>query len=173
MNPARRDVVQAVGMGLLIAGFALLVLWLKVAGVILSIVIVAALLILLRRYDTTPEQASLKASLAIARDDIADTLAQFDELCTGTSADAIADRTLYFPALADRSTANPVIQDFHLRADAARRFVERIDALLTGRDLDRPQLERLIAVADERALNLSASWQDARRAAREIGPGGA
>ena len=87
------------------------------------------------------------------------------------SAEAIADRTLHVPALADRGTTNPVIQDFHLRADAARRFLQRVDGLLASNDLDRPQLERLIAVADERADSLAASWQDARRAAREIGPG--
>ncbi|MCT1612949.1 hypothetical protein [Corynebacterium sanguinis] len=171
MSSARRDFWQAIGMGLLIVAFALLVLWLKVAGLLLALAILGALIVLMQRYDTTPEVASLRASLAIARDDIAETLALYDDLLTGMSAEAIADRTLHVPALADRGTTNPVIQDFHLRADAARRFLQRVDGLLASNDLDRPQLERLIAVADERADNLAASWQDARRAAREIGPG--
>ena len=82
-------------MGLLIAAFALLVLWLKVAGLLLALTILGALIVLMQRYDTTPEVESLRASLAIARDDIAETLALYDDLLTGMSAEAIADRTLH------------------------------------------------------------------------------
>ena len=170
MSAARRDIWQAIGMSVLIASFALLVLWLKMAGVILALAILGALIVLLPRYDTPPEVVALRDSLAIARDDIAETLSLYDDLRTGMSAEAIADRTLYFPALADRGTTHPAIQDFHLRADAARRFIQRVDALLASNELDRTQLERLISIADERAASLAASWQEARRAAREIGP---
>ena len=45
-------------MGLLIAAFALLVLWLKVAGLLLALTILGALIVLMQRYDTTPEAVS-------------------------------------------------------------------------------------------------------------------
>lgn len=159
------------GVVLLIVAAIALAVTLKGPGVLLALVLGAAALAWSRRAHADLEVASLRASLRIALGDVNETLELFDDLRTGMSADAIADRTLHFPALADRGTANPVIQDFHLRADSARRFVARVDAALASDDLDRAQLERLIAVADERALQLAASWQDARRAAREIGPG--
>ncbi|AWB84174.1 hypothetical protein [Corynebacterium liangguodongii] len=171
MNAANRDLVRALAAGLVIAAAVALTFALKLPGLILALALAAAVLTLAHRVDVSPEVASLRASLAISRDDIAETLSLFDDLLTGTSTDAIAARTLYFPALADMGTTDPVIQDFHLRAEAARRFIARVDTLLASPDLDRPQLERLVAVADERALSLVASWQDARRVAREIGPG--
>ncbi|WJY68240.1 hypothetical protein [Corynebacterium auris] len=170
MDSSKRDLLRALGIGVIIAVCLVLVATLRGAGIILAVVVVACGLVYMRRSLNDPETASLQASLTIARDDIADILAQYDTLLHGAAPEAIAERTFYFPALADPGCEHPTIQDFQLRASAARRFVARVDTHLTAGDLDRAQLHRLIAVADERALELATAWRDARRAAREIGP---
>ena len=73
-------------------------------------------------------------------------------------------------AWANGDVSHHAISEFLLRSSSARRFIARIDGYLESPDIDRYQLERLIAVADERALELAESWDDARRAARQLGP---
>lgn len=119
----------------------------------------------------TPEVASLRTSLAISRADITDILDAYDTFLHGTDTESIADRTLYYPALAQPNADEPAIEEFQLRASSARRFVSRIDAHLSDPSLTRATLERLLAVTDERAAELAMSWHDARRAARRLGPG--
>lgn len=119
---------------------------------------------------TDPEIEALKASLRVARDDIAQVVAEYENLLTGMTTDAIADRTLHYPALADPRTGIPEIEDFHLRLGSARRFVGRVDKHLLDDDLDRHSLERMLSIADQRASDLAESWTDARRAARKNGP---
>lgn len=116
-----------------------------------------------------PETDALRASLRVARDDIAQVIGEYEELMTGTSADALADRTLNYPALANGST-NAAIEDFHLRLGSSRRFLARVDAHLANNDLDRHALERMISIADQRAADLAEAWTAARKAARELGP---
>ena len=89
---------------------------------------------------------------------------------TGTSADALADRTLNYPALANGASTNAAIEDFHLRLGSSRRFLARVDAHLANNDLDRHALERMISIADQRAADLAEAWTAARKAARELGP---
>ena len=48
--------------------------------------------------------------------------------------------------------------------------MERIDGYLESTSTDKAQLERILTVADERAFELQEAWDDARRAAKEIGP---
>ncbi|WKD57510.1 hypothetical protein CAPI_04760 [Corynebacterium capitovis DSM 44611] len=169
MGSSRRDLSWALGAAFILACAGVLVTALRLPGFVLALLLLLGFATLRTRMGADPEVAALRASLGIARDDIADVLAEFDELLHGLTPEAVADRTLHFPALADPSTTNPVIQDFHLRAAAAQRFVARIDAHCASHDLDRGKLEKLIAIADERALALAASWKDARRAARELG----
>lgn len=171
MDSSRRDLARALIAAALIAAVIALIITLKGPGLVLSVVLVGAATVYVRRILGDPETSSLRASLAIARDDISDVLAQYDTLLHGLTTEAVAERTLHYPALADPGTTNPVIQDFQLRAAAARRFVSRVDTRLADGDLDRAQLERLIAIADERALALASSWREARRAAKELGPG--
>ncbi len=171
MDSPRRDLTRALGAGFILAASVLLALTLRGPGVMLAIVLMLGMYAVLHRYDSDPEASALSASLRIVRDDIEDILARYDDFLHGAGPDAIAERTLHFPALADPGATHPVIQDFQLRAAAARRFIARVDARLAAGDLDRAQLERLISIADERAFALDSSWREARRAARELGTG--
>ncbi|MEX3503843.1 hypothetical protein [Corynebacterium sp. LK2510] len=171
MDSSGRDLSRALGAGLLIAAAIVLVITLRVPGIVVAVLLAAGVFALLRRYNSDPELASLTASLEIARDDIADILAQFDDLEAGLGTDALAQRTLYMPALTDPYTTHPDIQEFRALASSARRFVSRIDARISEGTMSRAQLERLIAVADERAQALDSAWNNAKRAARELGPG--
>ncbi|WP_087118084.1 hypothetical protein [Corynebacterium urinipleomorphum] len=140
------------------------------AGLVIGVVLAAVAFVGYLRGTTDPEVESLRASLRMARDDIEQVLDEFAELQDGSSTDAIAGRTLNYPALMDADTTIPEVQDFHLRVGSAKRFLVRVDQHLVDRDLDRHALERLLAVADQRASDLETAWTDARRAARKNGP---
>ncbi|WIM66790.1 hypothetical protein QP027_06520 [Corynebacterium breve] len=140
-------------------------------GLIASLLIATITFFLTLPQGNDPEIASLRASLTIARDDVADIIQAYDTLLLGTTTEAIADRTLHFPALAEQSSTVPAIEEFQLRVAAARRFVSRLDYHIEDPSLDRASLEKLIAVTDERAAELSLAWADARRAAKRLGPG--
>lgn len=171
MRSSERDFSMAVAGALVLAAVVLLVVLLRVPGLILSLLLVAGVLIVGRRFQTNPEIEAMVSSLRLTRDDICDILDAYDQLQNGASAADIADRTLHFPALANPDNSVPEVNEFLLRASSARRFLARIDAYLEGPSMDKAQLERLLTVADERAFELQTAWDDARRAARELGPG--
>lgn len=170
MNTPDKDLSRALGGALVLAAVVMLVVLLRVPGLIISVLLIVAVLLVSRRYHTNPEVAAMQSSLSYARDDICEILNAYDQLQHGASAADIADRTLYYPALANPDNSVPEINEFLLRASSARRFVERVDAYLEDPTVDKAQLERLIAVADQRAFELQSAWDDARRTAREIGP---
>ncbi|PAT07089.1 hypothetical protein CKJ81_00395 [Corynebacterium hadale] len=170
MDPSRKDLLRALWGALLFAVAVLLVIFLRLPGLMLTLLLIPLALAIHRRYDTNPEIASLKASLRIARDDMEEILQSYDDLKHGTSTQSVADRTLHYPALANGDVSQHSISEFLLRTSSARRFIARIDGYLESPDIDRFQLEKLIGIADERALELSEAWDDARRAARQIGP---
>lgn len=170
MRSSERDFSLAVASALVLAAVVLLVVLLRVPGLILSLLLVAGVLIVGRRFQTNPEIEAMTASLLLTRDDICDVLGAYDQLQHGASAADLADRTLHFPALAKPDHTVPEINEFLLRASSARRFLARIDAHLDNPSTDKAQLKRLLMVADERAFELQAAWDDARRAACELGP---
>lgn len=170
MNPHDRDLSRALVGALVLAAVVMLVVMLRLPGLILSVLLVVGVVLFFRHYEKSPEIAAMQTSLSYARDDICEILDAYEQLQTGASAADIADRTLYFPALANPDNTVPEVNEFLLRASSARRFVARIDAYLEDPTVDRAQLERLITIADQRALELQTAWDDARRAAREIGP---
>ena len=170
MKPSDRDFSTAIVGALVLAAVVLLVVLLRLPGLLLSALLVAFVLLLGRRYQGNPEIEAMRASLGYARDDICEILDAYDQLQNGASAADIADRTLHFPALANPDNTVPEINEFLLRASSARRFLARIDTYLENPAVERAQLERLISVADQRAAELEAAWDDARRAAREIDP---
>ncbi|WP_066524913.1 hypothetical protein [Corynebacterium bouchesdurhonense] len=171
MGSSERAFSLAIAGALVLAAVVLLVVLLRVPGLILSLILVAAVLMFERRHQTNPEVAAMEASLRLTRDDICEVLDAYDQLQNGASAADIADRTLHFAALANPDNTVPEVNEFILRASSARRFLARIDAHLERPDLDKAQLERLLAIADERAFELQTAWDDARRAARQLGPG--
>ncbi|MHA2789165.1 hypothetical protein ACXZ66_08495 [Corynebacterium sp. S7] len=141
-------------------------------GIAVSVIIGIVTLYFARRSAVTsdPELNSLRASLAITRDDLNDVIGEYDNLLHGTSTEAIADRTLYYPALAADYSNDPTIEDFKLRVKSARRFSSRLDTHLSDPMLNRETLERLLTISDERVAELTASWDDARRVAKRLGP---
>lgn len=170
MDPSRRDLLRALYGALILALAILLIVFFRLPGLLIAVLLIIFGVAVHRRYDTNPEIASLKASLRIARDDMAEILQSYDDLQHGTSTQSVADRTLNYPALAQGDVSHHAISEFLLRTSSARRFIARIDGYLESPDIDRFQLEKLIGIADERAMELAESWDDARRAARQIGP---
>ena len=152
----------------------ILVLWLRVPGVILSGLIIAAVFSFTRLRPLSPEVSSLMTSIRLSADEITEVQDEWDNYINGTDTDALADRTLHRPALADPDCDDATIEKFHFELATASRFLGRLDARLSsGPTL--PQLEGLLRVTDERALDLRESWLSARKAAhrlgRDYGPG--
>lgn len=170
MNPSDRDLSRALLGALVLAASVMLVITLRIPGLVLAVLLCVAAVGFGRRVQGNPELESMRSSLKFARDDIAEVLDAYDQLQNGASAADIADRTLHFPALANPDMSVPAINEFLLRASSARRFLARVDSYLESPGTDRVQLEKLINVADQRAFELQAAWDDARRAAKEIGP---
>lgn len=152
----------------IIGACILLTYLLKYEGVALSAVILVAAFFVSRYQPNSLETDALKSSIALSREDIEDVLAKYDEFLSSTDADAIADRTLHRPALADEDCTDPDISAFHFLAASSRRFASRVNARLK-RNLNVQQLEALLVVTDRRALELKEAWLQARRAAHRLG----
>ena len=170
MSSPNRDLSRALIGALVLAAVVLLVFTLKLPGLMLSALLIIGTILLVRRVQVDPEVLAIRSSLQYARDDIAEVLDAYELLQHGASASDIADRTLHYPALANPDNSVPQVNEFLLRASSARRFLERIDGYLESTSADKAQLERILTVADERAFELQEAWDDARRAAKEIGP---
>lgn len=147
----------------------LLVARLGFLGLILGIGLAAIAFVGFRNSTVDPEIEALKASLRVARDDIAEIIDWYDDFTTGSDLEALTQRTLTYRALAVPNSDIPEIEDFQLRLDSSRRFLARVDTHLLQSDLSRHELEKLITIADQRASELACSWSDARRAARNAG----
>jgi len=170
MSSPNRDLSRALIGALVLAAVVLLVFTLKLPGLMLSALLIIGAILLVRRVQIDPEVLAIRSSLQYARDDIAEVLDAYELMQHGASASDIADRTLHYPALANPDNSVPQVNEFLLRASSARRFLERIDGYLESTSTDKAQLERILTVADERAFELQEAWDDARRAAKEIGP---
>ena len=170
MSSPNRDLSRALIGALVLAAVVLLVFTLKLPGLMLSALLIIGAILLVRRVQIDPEVLAIRSSLQYARDDIAEVLDAYELLQHGASACDIADRTLHYPALANPDNSVPQVNEFLLRASSARRFLERIDGYLESTSTDKAQLERILTVADERAFELQEAWDDARRAAKDIGP---
>lgn len=170
MSSPNRDLSRALIGALVLAAVVLLVFTLKLPGLMLSALLIIGAILLVRRVQIDPEVMAIRSSLQYARDDIAEVLGAYEQLQHGASASDIADRTLHYPALANPDNSVPQVNEFLLRASSARRFLERIDGYLESTSTDKAQLERILTVADERAFELQEAWDDARRAAKDIGP---
>ena len=170
MSSPNRDLSRALIGALVLAAVVLLVFTFKLPGLLLSALLIIGAILLVRRVQIDPEVIAIRSSLQYARDDIAEVLDAYELLQHGASASDIADRTLHYPALANPDNSVPQVNEFLLRASSARRFLERIDGYLESTSTDKAQLERILTVADERAFELQEAWDDARRAAKDIGP---
>ncbi|EEW49491.1 hypothetical protein HMPREF0290_1869 [Corynebacterium efficiens YS-314] len=145
-----------------------LVVWLKLPGLILAGLIIATVFSIRQMRTHSPEISSLVTSIQLSADEIRDVQEEWETFLNDPSANALADRTLFRPALADPDCADPDIQRFHFVLNSARRFIRRLEARLQG-ELTVPQLEGILKVTDARALDLRESWLAARRAAHLLG----
>ena len=170
MSSPDKDLSRALLGALVLAAAVVLVLTLKLPGLLVSALLIVCAFFISRHLQPDPEVAAMRSSLQSARDDILEILDAYEKLQNGASAADIADRTLHYPALANPDNSVPQINEFLLRASSARRFIERVDGYLESPGTDKTQLERILMVADERAFELQEAWDDARRAAKEIGP---
>ncbi|WP_051866786.1 hypothetical protein [Corynebacterium atypicum] len=148
--------------------------WWLAAGLAGAGVLVTIALITANRSneEISTEYRALANSVRLSAGDIEAVLNAFDDFRYSNSADAIADRTLQRPALADPDSVDPAIERFYYDCRAARRFLQRIDARLASPRTSTHDLERLLRVTDERATSLEESWLMARRAALRRGGGG-
>ncbi|MDY3127806.1 MAG: hypothetical protein SOW59_06720 [Corynebacterium sp.] len=166
-TPARQRNILAL---ILIFIASIIVIWtLKLPGVFIVLLIVPAALLMLCSRPDASEQQALRASIALSSEDIEDVLAEYEEFQTSPTAEAIADRTLYRPALADADCDNPDIEQFHFQRANAQRFLNRLQARMAKPDLDISYLEQLLSITDSRALEFKESWLAARRAAAALG----
>lgn len=146
-----------------------LVLWLKLPGLILALIIIAGVFGVTQLRPLSPEVSSLMTSIQLSAEDITAVQQEWDNYLNGTDAESLADRTLYRPALANPDCNDPDIERFHFDLATANRFIGRLGARLEA-GLSVPQLEGILKVTDERALNLRESWLAARKAAHRLGP---
>lgn len=168
----RRPVPSEVRWPLVVIVVSCLVIlvWFKWQGLLLILpILTIAAFVLSKRPDST-EVLALRSSIALSSEDIEDVLAEFDHFSTGTETDSLADRTLFRPALLDPDNDDPDIQAFHHHQATARRFISRLDARLANPSLEVGQLETLLHVTDQRALEIKESWLLARLAAKRLGP---
>lgn len=146
----------------------LLIFFLQWEGIILTGVILLAIYLASRYRPDSQEAEALVSSIVLSREDIEDVLHQYDKFLNSEDADAIADRTLHRPALADEDCDDPDISAFHFLVDTSKRYVSRVNSRLK-RDLSVQQLEALLLVTDKRALELKEAWLLARKSAHRLG----
>lgn len=146
-----------------------LILQFKAMGLVIAVVLVAAIAIFSasRRLDT--ESEVIKSSVRLAADEISAVLDNFDTFLTGNSAEALADRTLHRPELANPDSTNPDIEKFYYLYASNVRYLHRLEARLQ-QALTVTQADHLLSITDQRALELQEAWLAARRAAYQLGP---
>lgn len=153
----------------ILAGSLLILFWFKLQGLLLLLPILAiAFLVLGKRPDST-ETNALRSSIALSAEDISDVLAEYDRFASATDADTLADRTLLRPALVDLDCDDEAIEAFHHQYTTSRRFIRRLEARLAHPGLEVGQLESLLHVTDQRALDIKEAWLTARHAAKRLG----
>lgn len=153
-----------------VAACLLVLAWFRLQGVILLVPILLVAIMMLRYRPDATEVTALRSSIRLSAEDIVDVLEEYNQFTGDPDADALADRTLHRPALLDHDCTDPDIEDFHYQQATARRFLNRLDARLANPDLEIVQLETLLSVTDQRALELKESWLSARQAAKRLGP---
>ena len=130
---------------------------LKLPGVFIAALLIAAALLMLHTRPDASEQAALRSSIRLSAEDIEDVLAEYEDFRSSEAAEKIADRTLYRPA-------------FHYEISGARRFLRRLNLRVNAEEVSTNELESLLKVTDGRARELKETWLSARRAAFALGP---
>ena len=157
-------------LALILVGSVAVVATLKLPGVFIAALLIAAALLMLHTRPDASEQAALRSSIRLSAEDIEDVLAEYEDFRSSEAAEKIADRTLYRPALLDLDCSDPTIEAFHYEISGARRFLRRLNLRVNAEEVSTNELESLLKVTDERARELKETWLSARRAAFALGP---
>ena len=155
---------------LILVGSVAVVATLKVSGVFIAALLIAAALLMLHTRPDASEQAALRSSIRLSAEDIEDVLAEYEDFRSSADAEKMADRTLYRPALLDLDCSDPTIQAFHYELSGVRRFLRRLNLRVNAEEISTNELESLLRVTDERARELKETWLSARRVAFPSGP---
>lgn len=143
---------------------------LRFTGLIICLIILPLALFMLYSRPDASEQKTLRSSISLSADDIEDVVEEYEYFAHSTEAEAIADRTLHRPALLDLECEDSAIEKFHYQLSTAKRFLRRLDARLAKSNMETSEIEQLLKITDQRALELKESWLAARRAALALGP---
>lgn len=146
----------------------LLIVLLRPYGVLLACITGVVIFYFLRVRGDSKETKTVIASIHYSAADIQDVIDAFDAFLTDTSTDALADRTLQRPGLADADCTDPDIEAFHYGYASAKRFIHRLPARINASDC-LGALESLLSVTDRRAAELQEQWIAARRTALRLG----
>ncbi|WKD59120.1 hypothetical protein [Corynebacterium caspium] len=158
-------------LGALAISMFLLVVILKLPGLLISLVLgLLAFSVARNQPVETYETTTLATSIRLSAEEIEGVLNEFEYFLFSSDAPALADRTLHRPALADSDSTIPEVERFYFEARAAQRFLNRLESRIERCRYSVSQLEKLLAVTDERANSLQESWLSARRASRMIDP---
>ncbi|AZA11604.1 hypothetical protein [Corynebacterium gerontici] len=155
---------------LIIGGCAVLVLWLRWEGVVLAAIIAAITAAVMHFRPDSAEVETLRASVLLSIEDIQAVLSDYEHFLHGTDPEAIADRTMLRPALADETSVVPEIERFHELRVAAERFCARVQVRFDDADMSVAHLEGLLQATDRRAAELQQAWTQARHVARKLAP---
>lgn len=154
---------------LIIGGCVVLVVWLRWEGVVLAAIIAAITAAVMRFRPDSAEVETLRASVLLSMEDIQAVISAYEHFLHGTDSEAIADRTMLRPALADETSMVPEIEHFHELRVTAERFCARAQVRLES-GMSVAHLEGLLQATDRRAVELQQAWTQARHAARKLAP---
>ncbi|MDD7582311.1 hypothetical protein ACEE23_05915 [Corynebacterium sp. 32222D000AT] len=160
---------RALAIVLTIIAAAFLIGLLKVVGLIVALLLAGAVWVMLSMRPDAHEHRVLRSSIQLSAEDITDVMDEFDHFSNAQDADTIADRTLHRPALLDYDCGDEAVERFHYQYASARRFLNRLNARLASTELETQDLESLLRVTDQRALDIKESWINARRSAQRLG----
>ncbi|QNQ90397.1 hypothetical protein GP475_06935 [Corynebacterium poyangense] len=144
--------------------------FLQISLVALFVIVPVACLgwLVFRQDPDTAESESLRQSIAASSQDIRDILDAYDRFCYSPDADSLTERTLHYPALADKKCRIKEIRIFHQQAERSRRFLRRLENQLSTK-CTLSHLERLLALTDHRCQELSQAWHKAKQVAKTYG----
>lgn len=159
----------AMAIVLTLIAVAILVYFLRLPGVLISLLLIAVAWGMLHSRPDKTEKQTLRSSIALSAEDIQNVLDEFDRFQNSPEADVLADRTLYRPALMDFDCSDEDIEQFHYQYSSSKRFLNRMEARLSSAEIEIQELEQLLRITDRRAADLKEKWVAARRSAFHLG----
>ncbi|AZA13776.1 hypothetical protein ACFPVT_06715 [Corynebacterium choanae] len=154
---------------LVVAGCcAVLIGLLHIPGVVIALLLVMSMIVLLKDRGVSEEAEALRSSIRLSAEDIIEVLRSYEEFLSSSEPTVAEDRGEHRPALADPDCDDAEIAAFFCAVPAAKRYLTRLDYRLRRR-MTVGQLETLLQLTDQRAVELAELWSAARRRALRLG----